>query len=405
MTTAREMQAALRQTHIMRRREWARSNPNEGCGQCLSASKPVARCTAPSHWSAAHLVKAYTDLVRDAAPYVPPVPPVEPARDEPAAPDTVEPAPAAISADPITNALGALIGEVLKGQLVNIEKRLASVESREQTYKGIEIRAPNGATRKVDGLFHPKFADVLLTAQACGIVYLHGPAGTGKTHIGKQLAEVLDRPFYFDSVTAGTSEGNLSGWLLPVEAGGQFVFVSVGFVKAYEEGGVYLADEFDAIDRNVAVFLNAALANGHMSLPKRHENPVAHRHADFVFVAAGNTDLCGANRSYNAREALDLATRDRFAGCMIGIGYDPALEEALAHAYGDTATAVEALAFARSLRTTIEAHQMEKVASYRLITTYAKLRSAGMSRKTVLAQALGDWTRDEIAKLDEAYRP
>ena len=187
---------------------------------------------------------------------------------------------------------------------------------------------------KTEGAAHKVLDEVLrlVTTVIDGrrlAVLLKGPAGSGKTHLGAQVSEALTLPFYSISCSAGMSEGHLLGRLLPIGDGGRFEYVRSDFVKAYEEGGVFLMDEVDAADPNTLLVLNSALANGHLSVPMRYENPTALRHADFVILLAGNTFGTGANRTYAGRNALDGAFLNRSATGTLIVDYDEDLEEAL----------------------------------------------------------------------------
>ena len=443
MTTAREMRTALKSIGLTYRLRYAKANlMDPECSQCAGTRRPKSVCPLPQHWSGERLKHAYATLCggtaqQQAAPKAEPAPIPSSPNVQPR--DTVAPIPAtggglleqaiaeavAAAAIPALDAMKgkaeAQIQQAVQAALeaatdaanraqaasaLALEKAeaVANWTPPPPSYKGIQIQtaAPAKVT-KLDGTYHPKFDTVVRLAALEGIVYLVGPAGTGKTFMAQQVADALGRPFYFDSVTAGTSEGNLSGWLIPVGKAGKFVYVPVGFVKAYEEGGVYLADEFDAIDPTVAVFLNAALANGKFSLPKRHENPVAKRHPDFVFLAAANTFGTGADALYVGRSHLDAATMDRFTGCMVEIEYDPALEEQIAHSEsgGDAKLATEALTFTRTVRQTIRDKRLHRIASYRMIARYARQRANGFTRTEVTSRALHAWSADERAKLPE----
>ena len=61
------------------------------------------------------------------------------------------------------------------------------------------------------------------------------------------LALSLALPFGFVSCTAGMSEGQITGRLLPTGKGGQFEYVQSEFVHCYENGGIFLLDEMDAL--------------------------------------------------------------------------------------------------------------------------------------------------------------
>jgi len=170
--------------------------------------------------------------------------------------------------------------------------------------------------QKAEGLFHYKFA-LVVTAIAAGLhVMLVGPAGSGKTTLGHQVAEALGLPFYFTGAIA--SEYKLSGFI-----DAQGVFRSMPFFKAFTEGGVFLFDEIDASMPQALLAFNAALANGHADFPTGNFK----RHPDFRCIAAANTFGRGSSRLYVGRNQLDAASLDRFV--TIALDYDTRLEAAM----------------------------------------------------------------------------
>ena len=177
--------------------------------------------------------------------------------------------------------------------------------------------------------FHKKFTRVLNLAQRRKNIMMYGPTGSGKSHLGEMVATALDLPFYSISCTAGMSEGQVTGRLLPVKDNGAFDYVPAEFVKAYEEGGVFLLDEMDAADPNVLLIINSALANKRMPIVNRPENPVAFMHEDFVMMAGCNTVGTGADRMYSGRAQLDASTLDRFNIGKVLVEYDHELETQL----------------------------------------------------------------------------
>jgi MoxR-like ATPase len=146
-------------------------------------------------------------------------------------------------------------------------------------------------------------------------VYLVGPAGSGKTHLAKRIAKMLQMEYSDISVCGQTSEYSLRGYM---DAQGRYV--STGFRTRYEQGGVFLLDEADAGNPNVLAVLNSGTANGHMSFP----DGLIAKHDNFRLIAAGNTYGTGANAQYVGRNPLDAATLDRFA--FIQFPIDPSLE-------------------------------------------------------------------------------
>ncbi len=167
------------------------------------------------------------------------------------------------------------------------------------------------------GLVHRDTAKIITSLTAGVNVYLHGPAGSGKTTVARKCAEAFMLQFYFAAKVE--SEYQLIGFK---DAKGETVRTQ--FREAYEHGGVFLFDEMDASSPSAVVALNAALANGVCPFP----DGIVQRHANFHCIGAGNTKLTGANRQYAGRNQLDAASVDRFA--FIEFGYDDELELALA---------------------------------------------------------------------------
>lgn len=149
-------------------------------------------------------------------------------------------------------------------------------------------------------------------------VWIAGPAGSGKTHAASQVAEALGLPFGFHG--AMTMPHELVGF---VDAGG--TYRETVFVRMFRDGGVCLLDEVDAGSNEALLALNAALANGRISLPS---GDLVARHPDFVCIGAANTWGAGATAEYIGRAKLDAAFLDRF-GARLAWDYDGKLERAM----------------------------------------------------------------------------
>ena len=147
-------------------------------------------------------------------------------------------------------------------------------------------------------------------------VWISGPAGSGKTFAVRQVAKALNLEYGFHG--AMTMPHELVGF---VDAGG--TYHETVFVRLYRNGGVCLLDECDAGSNEALLVLNAALANGQMSLPT---GEILDRHPDFRAVAAANTFGQGATAEYVGRARIDAAFLDRF-GVRLNWGYDEKLEK------------------------------------------------------------------------------
>jgi DNA polymerase III delta prime subunit len=242
----------------------------------------------------------------------------------------------------------------------------------------IEIKDRNGEVRKLDGVHHHRMPTLLAFAQArdkdgrVPPIYLHGPAGTGKTTAAAKLAEALGLEFYFNG--AIDSEYKLSGF---VDAGG--TFRSRPFFEAYSKGGVYLFDELDSSMPSAVLAFNAALANGHADFPTGK----VERHPDCIILAAGNTTLRGDGNSEGfQRVEMDAAFRDRF------VFLDWPLDESLE----DACTPKEHkawLVIVRKVRANVKRHGIKKAdVTPRATFSGIALLQAGVSLDDVIASTL-----------------
>lgn len=180
------------------------------------------------------------------------------------------------------------------------------------------------------GLKHQVLDKVLKKAARRANVFVVGPAGSGKTTLGEQVAMAIfgdaEKHFASLSCSPGMPESRWMGKLIQNITTGEEHYIPSKFVEIYEQGGVFLADEVDNSDASTLLVLNSALANGHITLPNGRR---VQRHKDFIFIVSANTYGHGQSREYVGRSQLDAAFLDRFVGSTVEMGYDRALETAL----------------------------------------------------------------------------
>ncbi len=262
--------------------------------------------------------------------------------------------------------------------------------------KNVNVIVNGGEPVKVEGFVHRKFETVCKLAATGLPILLVGPAGTGKTHLAHQVAEALKRPFSYNSMSAGVTESHLVGRNLP-QPDGSFKFECSPFVKTYENGGVHLFDELDAADANVMTFLNAALANGHLSVPQAGR--IFEKHRDTVLICAANTYGTGATRTYVGRNQLDAATLDRFACSTVEIDYDQRLEESIALGIlGDTALLKRLWA----VRKMIDDNHLRRIMSTRTVVNSHTLIKNGFRESDFWDMYLSSWSKEEKSKANAA---
>jgi MoxR-like ATPase len=296
-----------------------------------------------------------------------------------------------------TEEITSIVRRLLEGAELSVDetevRRLVQNElAKSGAVQRFEVQRPDQTVRTLPGKPHAKFARALRLAAARCNVLLVGPAGCGKTHLAAQVAEALGLPFACISSSAGMSEGQLLGRLVPTGEGGRFEYLRSDFVKCFEEGGVFLFDEIDAADSNTLLVLNAALANGHLALPNRPNKPSAIKHPDFVCIAAANTFGTGADRQYVGRNQLDESTLDRFRIGQIELDYDPDIEAALCP---DETLRSRLLC----LRQKVRESKVRRVVSMRFLRDAYVMLQAGDTIEDIDEALFAGWTRDELNKV------
>ena len=263
---------------------------------------------------------------------------------------------------------------------------------------------------------HPMLRKVHALAVVARLhVMLVGPAGCGKTMLAEQLARLLGYSFSMNSMTAGTSESAMTGWLLPVGEDGRFEYVPAPLVLAVKNGRtVHLLDEADAADANLLLVMNALLANGHFPVPHNLREPMVKKADSCIILAACNTTGAGADDLYTSRTALDAATLDRFY--MIRVDY-AADYEATLFVDGDAPKARQwapradkptaedyrtAHAWLVELRRKVNQLKIPRIVSTRMFQKVRAALDAGITFKELKADLLMAWSPDELRRAQES---
>lgn len=258
-----------------------------------------------------------------------------------------------------------LVSDDARKQMAENVEKLLNKWGIDKNVRQLEVKINEKEFVKV-GKVHYKYDLVLKCMMARTNVALVGAAGSGKTTTVAKAAEALELKFYSKSVSAQTGAHEFFGYQ---DANGNYVRTL--FRDAYENGGVFLLDEFDAGNPNVLAALNQATANEHCAFA----DGMIPKHKDFICVMAGNTFGHGANSEYVGRNKIDAATLDRFA--FIEFPYDEDLEHALA---GNKAWCKKVQAF----RKKVEQKKIRTIISPRATLIGSQLLENGVSESDVM---------------------
>ena len=241
---------------------------------------------------------------------------------------------------------------------------------------------------------HPAFERIVFHLKHDNNVYLFGASGAGKTTTAIQISKALGlKRLACYSCSAGMSESIFTGRPRYNISNGEMGFLTTEFIEIWENGGLILLDEFDAIDGNCAIVLNSALANGWLHVPNRTDNPKAQRHKDCYVLGAGNTDGCGnGSRIYAGRNKLDGATLDRFTA--LRFDYDAKLEKKLSGGHSLLNKAIT------KLRKNADKYEIQRVISTRAFLRTAGWMSDGKDLKYCLNTVCESWTEFETEKAE-----
>lgn len=226
-------------------------------------------------------------------------------------------------------------------------------EAQPEKMKAAKVAAKKAA-KKANEVHCAKYDRILAKVSRGRRVYLHGPAGSGKSHTAEQIAADLGLAFYGQTTIQFAHDVRGYG-----DAGGNFQ--DTPFYKAFAFGGLYFQDEYDRSNAEAAIVLNSALANGW------YDFPIVGRveaHPNFRFMAAGNTLMKGADDGYITGQEIDPSSRDRF-DFYFEVGYLREVELHIAH--GNT----EIVDFVEDVRQAIKACGIEHVVSYRATAAMA----------------------------------
>jgi len=274
------------------------------------------------------------------------------------------------------------IGRALSGELKE------QIQEAAKELQPNVISVNNKELGTVTGKMHRKFETAFKILTATQRLYLKGDTGTGKSFLARQLAEGLKLSFKYLPLTAGITEGKITGMML---VNGDFV--KTDFLDIYENGGVMLFDEVDAADSNTLLTINNAIEEGSMPVPARRDNPQAIKHKDFHLVCAANTWGTGNEGDFHGREYQDKSFLNRFSASKLNVDYDKDLEEELLKDHAELRENLQ------RMRDNSRSKGLERAISTRTLRDAAKLMNIGFTIKEAIDVITTDYTEEEKTKI------
>ena len=219
-------------------------------------------------------------------------------------------------------------------------------------------------------------------------VLLKGPTGCGKSRFVRHMAARLGRPLYTVACHDELSASDLTGRYLI--KGDETVWQDGPLTRAVREGGISYLDEIVEARKDVTVILHP-LADDRRELPLDKTGELLAAPPEFMLVVSYNPGY------QNLFKNLKPSTRQRF----VAISFDfpaPELEARIVRAESglDAERAYRLVELGRALRA-LGGHDLEEVASTRLVVNTARLMSDGLEALPACRVALVEPLSDDPA--------
>ncbi len=222
-------------------------------------------------------------------------------------------------------------------------------------------------------------------------VMIKGPTGCGKTRFIEHMAARLERPLHTVACHDDLTAADLVGRHLIGEQG--TFWVDGPLTRAVREGAICYLDEVVEARKDTTVVIHP-LTDDRRILPIERTGETLIAPPGFMLVVSYNPGY------QNLLKGMKPSTRQRFVGISFGYPKPELEQEILIKETGvDAKTAASLIKLANTLRV-LKDHDLEEVASTRLLIHAARLINSGMTAGDACLAALAEPLTDDLETRD-----
>lgn len=152
---------------------------------------------------------------------------------------------------------------------------------------------------------------------------LIGETGSGKTHLARNLAYVLQKPYMRVNMNGATTPEDLVGQYIPNKnpnSKAKYVWQDGVLTKFMRYGGLFVVDEINMCPADILSIMHSVTDDEKRLVLTQKDGEVIHAAKDFFLIATMNPD-------YEGTKPLNTALKDRFK--IMFVDYDKAVEKKL----------------------------------------------------------------------------
>jgi len=254
----------------------------------------------------------------------------------------------------------------------------------------VNLKVPNAINNKTPLFYQQQHNEITLFEYAHQQqlpVLIKGPTGCGKTRFIAHMAEKLNKPLYTVSCHDDLTAADLVGRHL-IGPNGTY-WQDGPLTKAVREGGICYLDEVVEARKDTTVVIHP-LADDRRILPLERTGELLEASPDFMLVVSYNPGY------QNLLKGMKPSTRQRFVALRFDYPSKALEQEIIIKETGVEANLAYTLVeLAHALRR-LEQHDLDEVASTRLLIYAARMIASGMNAMDVCRCCLAEPLSDDL---------